>query len=61
MKWNEAMKPRSKLQKQIVSMADSLRPISDAEKEYAKTLFPKEATYHSRRGNHCEFIFIKFQ
>lgn len=55
MKWKVAMKPRSKLQKQIVSMADSLRPISDAEKEYAKTLFPKEATYHSRRGNHCEF------
>lgn len=55
MKRKAAMKPRSKLQQQIVSMADQLRSLTEAEKEYAKAMFPKEALYYSRRGNHCEF------
>lgn len=36
-------------------MADKLRPLNDRQKEYAKALFPAEALYYSRRGNHCEF------
>ena len=49
------MKPRSKLQKKIVGMADSLRPLTEVERKYARSLFPAEALYYSRRGNHCEF------
>lgn len=49
------MKPRNKHQRMIVEMASRLRPLNDREKEYAKSLFPAEALYFSRRGNHCEF------
>ena len=49
------MKPRNKLERKIVAMADSLRPLTEVEKKYARSLFPAEALYFSRRGNHCEF------
>lgn len=49
------MKPRNKLEKKIVAMAGSLRPLTEVEKKYARSLFPAEALYFSRRGNHCEF------
>ena len=49
------MKPRSKKEREFVEMAGQLRPLSDRQKEWAKSLFPSEALYYSRRGNSCEF------
>ena len=49
------MKPRNKLERSIVAMADSLPPLTEQQRDFAKGLFPAEALYYSRRGNNCEF------
>ena len=49
------MKPRSAIQKQLVEWAGALPPLDEHRKEWAKKLFPAEALYYSRRGNHSEF------
>lgn len=49
------MKPRSKIQQQFVEWAGLLPPLDEKRKEWARGLFPAEALYYSRRGNHSEF------
>lgn len=49
------MKPRTKLQRQMVEWAAELPPLGEKHREWARGLFPAEALYYSRRGNHCEF------
>ena len=49
------MKPRSKIQQQFVEWAGLLPPLDEKRKAWARGLFPAEALYYSRRGNHSEF------
>ena len=49
------MKPRSKIERQFVEWAGLLPPLDARRRDWARGLFPAEALYHSRRGNHCEF------
>jgi len=49
------MRPRTAQQKQFAGWAAELPPLGEKQQEWAKSLFPAEAAYFSRRGNNCEF------
>ena len=49
------MKPKGKIQTQLVEWAGMLPPLDEKRKEWAKGLFKPQAKYYSRRGNNCEF------
>ena len=49
------MKPRNAKERELVALAGTLRPLSEKQKDFARSLFPAEALYYSRRGNNCEF------
>lgn len=49
------MKPKGKIQTQLVEWAGMLPPLDEKRKEWAKGLFKPQALYYSRRGNNCEF------